>query len=96
MGAHLSAVEALCVHPGTGGEGGRPAPHPGHGHKTDGHIDHAVGRPRTIVSADDTVLEPSSDALALPPAAAPDFVSEGNAVTILVEAEQGLFTQPRP
>ncbi|MEV2231609.1 hypothetical protein AB0H69_23920 [Streptomyces phaeochromogenes] len=68
----------------------------GRDHKTDGHIDHAVDRPGTTVSADDNVLEPGPDALALPPAAAPDFVSTGSVATILVETEQGVFTQPRP
>lgn len=61
-GPHVSTVAAVCAHHGTDGDG-RFAPHPGHDHEADTHIDHAADRPRPV-SADDTVLEPGFDGLA--------------------------------
>jgi hypothetical protein len=64
-GPHVDVVAATCAQHSP--DDGRFAPHPGHDHEADAHIDHAADRPRTV-SADDTVLEPGSDGMAPIPA----------------------------
>jgi hypothetical protein len=69
-GPHVSVLVAAHEQHGTNGDDRKSAPHPGHDHEADDHIDHAADRPRSV-SIDDTILGPCPglDGLTLLPVA---------------------------